>query len=126
MRVWCVGVGAIGGIVAARLAGAGIEPAVIDADPEHVRRLRAPGLRIDGLGGGAATPLAATTPAEAATLAGPDLVLLAVRSGATGPALAPLLSCMGPTTDVVSLQNGLNEERIAELVGAERTIGCVV
>ena len=28
--------------------------------------------------------------------------------------------------DVVSLQNGLNEDAIAELVGAERTIGCTV
>jgi 2-dehydropantoate 2-reductase len=127
MRVWCVGAGAIGGTVAARLVRAGLYPVVIDADPEHVERLRAPGLRVDGLDGGAVTPLAASTPEEAAALSGPcDLLLLAVRSQATETALAPLVPRLAAAGDVVSLQNGLNEERIAALVGARRTIGCVV
>ncbi|HYR97271.1 MAG TPA: ketopantoate reductase family protein [Candidatus Binatus sp.] len=127
MRVWCVGAGAIGGTVAARLARAGQDPIVIDRDPEHVRQLRAPGLRVDGLDGGVVTPLGAYTPGEAAALPGRcDLLLLAVRSGATEPALVPLVPRLGPETDVVSLQNGLNEERIAALIGAPRTIGCVV
>ena len=132
MRVWCVGAGAIGGTVAARLARAGIAPLVIDADREHVGRLRAPGLRVDGLerergtslDDGSVTPLAACMPDEATGTC--DLLLLAVRSQATGAALAPIARHLGPASDVVSLQNGLNEERIAALVGTERTIGCVV
>jgi 2-dehydropantoate 2-reductase len=125
VRVWCIGAGAIGGTIAARLARAGVAPTVVDADPEHVRLVRAPGLRVDGLDGGTVTPLDAWAPGEAP--AGPcDLVLLSVRSAATGPALAPFVSRLAPDGDVVSLQNGLNEERIAALVGRERTVGCVV
>ncbi len=128
MRVCCVGAGAIGGTVAARLARVGIDPLVIDADGDHVQRLRHPGLRVDGLDGGTVTPLRACTPEDAASeLASPcDVVLLAVRSQATKAALAPLAGRLGSASDVVSLQNGLNEERIAAIVRAERTIGCVV
>ena len=37
-----------------------------------------------------------------------------------------LLPHIGPETTVVSLQNGLNEELIASLIGAHRTVGCLV
>jgi 2-dehydropantoate 2-reductase len=50
-------------------------------------------------------------------------VLLAVRSQATRIALEPVI---GSTAQVISLQNGLNEDAIAAAIGAERTIGCVV
>jgi len=127
MRVWCVGAGAIGGTVAARLARAGVALRVIDANPEHVRRLRDPGLRLRSVDGHDVIPLPADTPEAAADLLPScDLLLLAVRSQATRAALAPLIGRLGPASDVVSLQNGLNEETIAELVGGERTVGCVV
>src|SRR5436309_14061345 len=127
MRVWCVGAGAIGGTVAARLARAGVALRVIDATPEHVRRLREPGLRLRSVDGDDVIPLRADSLEAAADLPPScDVLLLAVRSQATEAALAPLASRLGPASDVVSLQNGLNEERIAAVVGAERTIGCVV
>ncbi len=123
--VWSVGAGAVGGSVAARLRAAGVHPVVVDTDAEHVARLVHPGLRlVEPDGADATIPLDARLPD-----AGPgpgercDLLLLAVRSHATDAALAPYA---GQAGDVVSLQNGLNEERIAELVGPARTIGAVV
>lgn len=123
-----MGAGAVGGSVAARLAGAGIEPLVLDADVEHVRRLREPGLEVGGKGGGVRTKLAAYTPHDATDefARPPDVVLLAVRSRFTADALRPVVPHLKDTTDVVSLQNGLNEDTIASLVGLERTVGCVV
>jgi 2-dehydropantoate 2-reductase len=56
----------------------------------------------------------------------PDLVLLAVKSTHTRAALADVIGRLRPDTPVVSLQNGLNEDTIAECVGASRTIGAVV
>ena len=127
MRVCCVGAGAIGGTIAARLTRAGVTVEVIDADPEHVRRLQNPGLRLRSVDGDDVIPLPAHTPEAAAELVPAcDLLLLAVRSQATCAALAPLTARLGTRCDVVSLQNGLNEETIAELVGETRTIGCVV
>lgn len=122
MRVLSVGAGAIGGIVAARLVWAGEAPVVIDADPGHVARLRDPGLRVDGSDGGTVTPLDAHVPDDAPA-DGIDVLLLAVRTAQTRAALGPFAGRVG---DVVSLQNGLNEDAIAELVGPERTVGCVV
>jgi 2-dehydropantoate 2-reductase len=123
-----VGAGAIGGTVAARLTAAGVAPRVIDADAEHVERLRHPGLRVDAPDGSHVTPLDAATPGTALTSGGApcDVLLLAVRSQATEVALAPLVPALARAGQVVSLQNGLNEERIAAHVGAGRTIGCVV
>lgn len=124
MRVWCVGAGAVGGAVAARLARAGVEPLVIDADRDHIMRLRHPGLSVDG----AVTPLVAFTPDDLGPDAAdsPDVVLLSVRTQHTESALRPFVDRLRPDNDVVSLQNGLNEDRIAALVGPARTIGCVV
>jgi len=127
MRVCCVGAGAIGGTIAARLMRAGVAVQVIDANPEHVRRLRAPGLQLRSVDGNDVIPLAAHTPEAAGGIVPAcDLLLLAVRSQSTRGALAPLTEQLGARCDVVSLQNGLNEETIAALVGEERTIGCVV
>jgi 2-dehydropantoate 2-reductase len=50
-------------------------------------------------------------------------VLLAVKAPQTLEALQPLARRLAPDGFVVSLQNGLEEYRIAELVGAPRTIG---
>jgi len=128
MRVLVVGAGAVGGTVAARLAQAEVAVEVLDVDADHVRRLGSPGLRLTGARGEATIPLRAFTPArwlESGEPA-PDIVLLAVRSQATEVALRPLLGRLQTNAQVVSLQNGINEERIAVLVGAERTVGCVV
>lgn len=125
MTIWCVGAGAIGGTIAARLTRAGKAPLVVDANADHVMRLRSPGIEVGGIDDGSLTPLDAVTPPEA--MSRDDecrLVLLAVRSSATEAALSPVIDRL--CGDVVSLQNGLNEDRIASLVGSDRTIGCVV
>jgi 2-dehydropantoate 2-reductase len=115
-------------MIAARLARAGIMPIVIDVDRAHVARLRDPGLRVDGVEAGTVTRLSAFSTSETgAVLDAPcDVLLLAVRSQMTDAALRPLVPRLGPLTDVVSLQNGLNAGRIAASVGVERTVGCVV
>jgi len=126
VNVVVVGAGAIGGTVAARLALAGRPPTVLETDAARVARLRDPGLSLAGVRGEAVVPLEAYVPDQWPPGPAPDVVLLAVRSQATESALRPLLSRLGTETQVVSLQNGLNEERIAALVGLGRTIGCVV
>jgi 2-dehydropantoate 2-reductase len=121
-----VGAGAIGGTLGHRLAQAGHEIIVVDADVEHVRAIREHGLVVRRGDERTAVRVAgAFTPDEA----GPervDRVLLSVKAQATGPALdwiAPRLAADG---FVVSLQNGLNEAGIAERVGPGRTVGAFV
>jgi 2-dehydropantoate 2-reductase len=124
MRVWSVGAGAVGGCVASRLHRAGADVFVVDANEEHVRIITTDGLRVDGIEEGARSVLRAGWFADAP--GDPDVVLLAVRSGSTVAAVEQVSARIGSMTDIVSLQNGLNEDRICSVVGLDRTIGCVV
>jgi 2-dehydropantoate 2-reductase len=60
-------------------------------------------------------------------LSGPlEFVILAVKAQATRAALGPLVPLLAADGFVVSMQNGICEEEIAGLIGAERTLGCLV
>ena len=120
MNLTIVGAGAIGGITGAHLARAGHRVLLVDRDAEHVAAIRRQGLEV----GGAAdlrVPVEACLPHE---VSGPIATLcLAVKTLHTEEALGPLVACLAPDGYVVSLQNGLEESKIAALVGAERTVG---
>jgi 2-dehydropantoate 2-reductase len=122
-EVTVVGAGAIGGFVAARLAAAGVDVTVVDANEEHVGAIRRDGLRVEGAASLEAHPRA-LTPHELDDPLG--LVLLAVKARHTADALATIAPLLRADGAVVSLQNGLEEYRIAAAVGAARTIGAVL
>jgi 2-dehydropantoate 2-reductase len=124
MRVVVVGAGAIGGTIGAYLARAGTPVELVDADAAHVAAMSAQGLTVKGFDETFTVPVRAATPGElAGTL---EVVLLAVKAQHTAAALAPLVPLLTPDSTVVSLQNGLCERTIAEMIGAERTIGALV
>lgn len=126
---WVVGAGGIGSGVAALLAHAGDDVAVVDPWPEHVAAMEGYGLRLDRPGGSLlARPRAVHLDDRAALadLGPPAVVLLATKSDATEATLGHLLPLLGDRAPVVSLQNGLNEPVIASVVGAARTVGAVV
>src|SRR5215217_7728605 len=118
--VLVVGAGAIGGVTAAKMAGDVRRVAVLDANEEHVERMRGEGLLIDDLGEERRVPLDAhATPDE---LDGPfDFALLTLKAPHLESALEPLLEGALAET-FVSLGNGLVQERIAGIVGGERLI----
>jgi 2-dehydropantoate 2-reductase len=126
MNYVIVGAGAIGGTLGHHLARAGHDVTVVDADAEHVRRIREHGIVVRRGDERTAAPVAAAiTPDEP----GPERVgrvLLAVKAQATGRALDWIAPRLAPDGFVVSLQNGLNEQGIAERVGIERTVGAFV
>jgi 2-dehydropantoate 2-reductase len=126
-----VGAGAIGGTIGAHLARAGHEVLLVDAAREHVDAVNRDGLQIEGRETFTVRVPAATPDrlAEAlATRGGRRLgtVMLAVKAQHTDAGLdviAPLLDAGGY---VVSMQNGLNERRIAARLGAARTVGAFI
>src|SRR5262249_29905362 len=95
-----------------------------DAAADHVAAMNASGLTVDARGGSWTARVRAVTPDRLGSQLG--LVLLAVKSQHTGAALDTLAPRLAGDGVIVSLQNGLNEELIADRVGAERTIGCLV
>jgi 2-dehydropantoate 2-reductase len=118
-EITVVGAGAIGGFVAARLLAAGVDVAVADANEEHAAAMREHGLRVSG----------AQTLHVRPRVGLPDrleTVLLAVKARHTEDALTAIAPRLAPGGFVVSLQNGLEEYRIADAVGAERTVGAAL
>ncbi|MBQ0850937.1 2-dehydropantoate 2-reductase [Streptomyces sp. BH-SS-21] len=119
-----VGGGAIGGTLAFALARAGHPVTVVDTDPAHVAAIRARGLVVAHGESRTSVPVAAATPDEFSGTLG--RVLLAVKAQATGTAAAWIAPRLEPDGYVVSLQNGFNEDLIAEHVGARRTVAAFV
>ena len=117
--VLVVGAGAIGGVTAAKMTGGVRRVAVLDADREHVERMRA-GLDLDVLGEGRRVELEAH--ADPSSLEGPfDFALVTLKAPHLEAALEPLAEG-GLAEAYVSLCNGLVQERIAGIVGAENLV----
>ncbi|WP_037064452.1 ketopantoate reductase family protein [Pseudonocardia acaciae] len=122
MRLTVVGAGAIGGLVGAHLAAAGHDVTFVDANAEHVAAINRAGLRITGAAALTVTARA-LLPSQVGDL---DTVLLAVKSRHTEDALETIAPRLAPDGYVVSLQNGLEEYKIARAVGEHRTVGALV
>jgi len=129
-RIAIVGAGALGGYVGGTLAHLGHDVTLIDPWPEHVETIRARGLELDGL-----TPeekfvvrkakVIHLTEVQSLAKTPVDVAMVAMKSYDTLWAtalIAPYLSAQG---FVVSLQNCMNEETIAGVVGWGRTVGAV-
>lgn len=127
LRFTVIGAGAIGGTAGACLARAGQEVLFVDQDAAHVDAINTHGLTIEGretftIQARAVTPGALRE--EPGRLSG--VVLLCVKAMHTGQALSPFVPMLDRDAYVVSMQNGLNEQVIASLVGRERTVGAFV
>jgi len=123
-NVLVVGGGAIGGITAAKLTGEVRRVVVLDTNEDHVERLREPGLTYEE--DGAEHTVALEAVGSAAQLDGEfDFALIAVKSPFHRAALEPLAAA-GNVDAFVSLGNGLIQDRIAELVGGDRLLSCIV
>lgn len=122
IAVW--GAGAIGGITGGALNRAGQGVLLVDIHEGHVAALKRDGLTVEDARDDWRVPVKALTPSE---VQGPlHLVLLAVKAQATPAALDQIVPHLTDASLVVSVQNGLNEELIAERIGAARTVGCLV
>lgn len=118
LDVLVVGGGAIGGVTAALMTGRVRRVMVLDANCEHVARMRDPGLELDELGERRTVRLDAySDPAELP--AAPDFALVTLKAAYLQAALPGLRDRV---QTFVSLGNGLVQDRVASLVGAERLL----
>ncbi len=128
MRYLVLGCGAIGGTVAAGLVRDGHDVLVADADPAVVAAVNSAGLRITGPVEEFTVPVPAVLAADLPDkIDGP--VLLAVKSHHTAAAAALLTGRLGGeprASYVLSLQNGLNAQVIADAVGPSRVVEAFV
>lgn len=115
MKVAVVGAGAVGCYFGGLLARSGTEVTLIGR-PAHVEAIAARGLLLEIGGQCQAVPMPAT--ADPAALAGAELVLVCVKSGASGAAGREIAPHLRPDAAVLSLQNGVdNAARLQEATG---------
>jgi 2-dehydropantoate 2-reductase len=124
MRVGVIGLGAIGGVTAARLLRHPVDGEIVAlAAGRSAEAIARAGLRVDGEAPVPAPRVSARLPADVAPF---DLVLLCTRTDAMDVALASAAPLLAGSGAVVCLQNGLPEERAARIVGGERVLGAVI
>jgi len=120
MRIALVGAGAMGTIIGALIAKAGEDIELVDVNEPHVRALNERGARIVG-------HMDLTVPVRAVTPDGMeglyDLVIYLVKTVHDDKALPEILPHIGEESMVLTLQNGVPEEKVASVVGRERTLG---
>src|SRR5690349_4719049 len=105
IKVCVVGAGAIGGLVAAKLALAGNEVTVIDLG-SHLAAIKANGLKLEWHDGKVET--AKVKAVEKAAEAGrQDLIVLAVKAHYLDQIAKDIDPLLGPETMIMTVQNGL-------------------
>lgn len=122
LAVW--GAGAMGGSIGAELVRGGREVFFVDRDRDHVQAMNRNGLRISGPVADFVVQVQAAHPEEVGEEF--DTVLLCVKAHHTREACGSLRPHLSRDGVVVSIQNGLCELEIAEVVGAGRTVGAFV
>ena len=124
-----LGTGSIGSCVGADLTKAGHNVVLIDQWPAHIEAMKAHGLRIVMTSSGEElhTPVRAVHLCELCTLHRQfDVVFLTAKSYDSRWMVEFIKPYLKPDGVLVSLQNSLNDEWIAPIIGYERDIGGVV
>jgi len=129
-KIAIVGAGAVGGYAGAHMAQAGEDVTFIDPWPEHVEHMRKHGLRVTH----AMNVPEFTVPVRALHLTDVqqlakeqpvDIAFVCMKSYDTAWAAMMIQQYLAPNGYVVSLQNCMNEETIAGVVGWGKTVGCI-
>jgi len=130
-RIAFVGAGALGGYVGGYFAQQGQDVTLIDMWPENIEAIRARGLELDGV-----TPEEKFTVKNVKTMhltevqslskqKPIDIAFVSLKSYDTEWATMLIKPYLVPDGYVVSLQNCVNEEKIAGIVGWGKTVGVV-
>ena len=111
MKIAVMGSGGIGGLYGGRLAHAGADVTFI-ARGAHLAAMRENGLILENATlGNVHLPKVKVTD-DPATIGAADLVIIAVKLGATEAAVRAVKPIVGPQTAILSLQNGVIKDDI--------------
>ena len=129
-KIAIMGTGAVGGYAGAHMAHAGEDVTFVDPWPEHVERMRSHGLKISHIRDVPefTTKVRALHLTDAQQLAKEtpiDIAFVCMKSYDTEWAATLIAQYLSPNGFIVSLQNCMNEETIAGVVGWGRTVGCI-
>lgn len=125
-----VGAGALGGYVGTYFARDGHDVTLVDMWPANVDHIREHGMTLTGMTEAenitAHPKVMHLTELQSVSKTRPfDIAFVATKSYDTVWAAEMIAQYIAPDGFLVSLQNGINEDRIAGVVGWGKTVGCI-
>ena len=123
-----IGAGAVGGYVGGHLARAGEDVALVDPWPEHIDAINRDGMHLGGSQGEHVVRVKAMHVHEVQSFVKKpvDIAIICTKSYDTEWAALMIRQYLSPRGYIVSMQNGINEERIAGVAGWGKTVGCAL
>lgn len=126
-KIAVLGAGANGASIGADLTVAGLDVTLVEQWPAHVEAMRARGVRIEMPGSVLETPVRTMHLCEVATLRQPfDIVLMLMKAYDSRWAAQLIEPYLADDGLLVGVQNGMTTDVISDVVGAHRTLGCVI
>jgi 2-dehydropantoate 2-reductase len=126
-RIAILGSGANGSAIGADLVNAGLDVKQIDQWPAHIEAMRANGLTVEMPDETIHTKVDAYHLCDIATFTAPiDVVLMLFKAYDSRWAAELIKPHLAEDGVLVGVQNGMTAETIADVVGVERTLGCVI
>lgn len=123
MRVAIYGAGSLGTILGAYITKNGGEVDLINRNKEHIAALREKGAQVVGTVN-FTQPVTAYLPEEMAGVY--DVIFLMTKQQQNVEVVTRLKEFLADDGVIVTLQNGIPELQIGEIVGDNRTLGCTV
>ena len=123
MRSAIYGAGSLGTVLGAYLTKNGADIDLINRNAAHIAALRKNGAHITGTVN-FTVPVRAMLPEEMTGIY--DVIFLMTKQLNNRETVAFLKDYLAKDGLLVTLQNGIPEDGIAEIIGPERTVGCVV
>ena len=123
MRIAIYGAGAMGTVLGAYLARAGLDIDLINRNESHVAALKAHGAHIVGTVD-FVQPVSALLPSEMQGRY--DLIFLMTKQRYNAEIVQFLSGYLAADGAICTCQNGLPEPKIASIIGERRTLGCAI
>jgi 2-dehydropantoate 2-reductase len=122
-----MGAGAVGSYIGGHFSRHGEDVTLIDPWPDHIETIKREGLHLEGTQGEYLVHPRALHLHEVQSLFKDpvDIAFVCVKSYDTVWATEMISQYLAPGGFIVSLQNSINEERIAGVVGWGRVLGCI-
>src|ERR687897_2371674 len=122
-----MGAGAVGSYIGGHFSRHGADVTLIDPWPDHIDTIKRDGLHLEGTQGEYLVHPKALHLHEVQSLFKDpvDIAFVCVKSYDTIWATEMISQYLAPGGFIISLQNSINEERIAGVVGWGRVVGCI-
>jgi 2-dehydropantoate 2-reductase len=129
LKIAVYGAGSMGTALGAFLSRAGIAADLVSRDAAHINALKTAGAKIEGTASFSAPPFdgngrgLAMLPGKMSKKY--DIIFLLTKQSDNKETAQTLKDYLSPNGVVCTLQNGIPEPALAEILGAEKTLGCI-